>query len=214
MKKSGAIFDLDGVIVDTAAYHYRAWHALAGELGFEFTPADNERLKGVSRMESLEILLSVGGISATAEEKQALAAHKNELYVRSLADLTQRDLLPGAEELLRRLREKLIPTALGSASRNAPLVLEKLGITGFFDAVVDGSMVRLAKPDPEVFLRCAEALHRAPQACVVFEDAASGIEAARRGGMFPVGVGRAENLPGAAMVVADLVNVNGLLELF
>ncbi|NLU23550.1 MAG: beta-phosphoglucomutase [Clostridiales bacterium] len=213
MRLRGAIFDLDGVIVDTAAYHYRAWCTLAHELGFSLTELDNERLKGVSRRESLDILLSVGGLSVGEEDKEALAARKNALYIQSLAHLTGGDILPGAEELLRRLREQGIPTALGSASRNAPVVLEKLGITSLFDAVVDGSMVQAAKPDPEVFLLCAKAINRAARDCAVFEDAAAGIEAARRGGMFPVGVGR-KVLPGAGMTVTDLKDVAGLLELF
>ena len=178
----GAIFDLDGVIVDTAKYHYLAWRSLASKLGFEFTEADNERLKGVSRMRSLEILLEVGGIEASAQEKEQMAKEKNEAYVKSLQNLDKNELLSGAEQYLIKLKNEGVKISLGSASKNAPLILEKLGITHLFDAIVDGNCVSNAKPDPEVFLKAAEMLGLAPQDCCVFEDSQAGIEAARRAG--------------------------------
>ncbi|ADN02471.1 beta-phosphoglucomutase [Spirochaeta thermophila] len=200
----GAIFDLDGVIVDTARYHYLAWRRLAEELGFEFTPEHNERLKGVSRMRSLEILLEVGGISVSPEEKQQLAEKKNRWYVEYISALTPDALLPGAREFLTWLRDRGVKIALGSASKNAPLILDRLGITGLFDAVVDGTMVEKAKPDPEVFLKGAGLMDVDPRECVVFEDAVAGIEAARRGGMKAVGVGDPEVLAEADWVVRSL----------
>ncbi|MDR0586566.1 MAG: beta-phosphoglucomutase [Treponema sp.] len=200
----GAIFDLDGVLVDTAKYHYLAWKRLAQELGFFFTEEDNERLKGVSRLRSLEILLETGHCSMTEEEKAAAAEKKNAWYVEYLHALDEGALLPGSREYLRQLRAGGIKTALGSASKNAPLILERLSIAPFFDAVIDGNLVSRAKPDPEVFLKGAKALALSPSSCVVFEDSAAGIEAARAGGMRVIGVGRPENLPGAEKYVASL----------
>ncbi len=179
----GAIFDLDGVIVDTAGYHYMAWCELAAELGFEFTKKDNERLKGVSRMRSLEILLSIGNITASEEQKVSWAAQKNERYLKLLDENLNADsLLPGTRQFLLKLRADGVKIALGSASKNAPLILEKTGISDLFDAVVDGNAVSKAKPDPEVFLKAAELLHFDPADCVVFEGAQAGIEAARAAG--------------------------------
>ncbi|MCQ2448892.1 MAG: beta-phosphoglucomutase [Clostridia bacterium] len=178
----GAIFDLDGVIVDTAVYHYAAWKELAAALGFEFTEADNERLKGVSRMRSLEILLSVGNITASQEQKEVWAAEKNSRYLKLLENLNENSLLPGTKPFLQKLRADGVKIALGSASKNAPLILDNLGITDLFDAIVDGNAVSKAKPDPEVFLKGAELLNLDPADCVVFEDAQAGIEAARAAG--------------------------------
>ena len=137
----GAIFDLDGVIVDTAKYHYLAWKELAEELGFDFSEKENEHLKGVSRMRSLEILLEVGGVIASEEEKQKMADCKNVRYVEMLQDLDKSELLEGAEEYLKKLKGEGVLIALGSASKNAPLILDKLGITDLFDAIVDGNSV-------------------------------------------------------------------------
>ncbi|MDR0601308.1 MAG: beta-phosphoglucomutase [Treponema sp.] len=200
----GAIFDLDGVLVDTAKYHYLAWKRLARELGFDFTVADNERLKGVSRMRSLEILLETGGLTMDEAEKAAAAQKKNEWYVEYLHGLDERALLPGSRELLGILRDGGILRALGSASKNAPFILERLGIAELFDAVMDGNRVSRAKPDPEVFLKCAEALRLPPACCVVFEDSLAGIEAAAAGGMRAIAVGRRELLPGADRYIASL----------
>lgn len=200
----GAIFDLDGVLVDTAKYHYLAWKRLARELGFDFTEKDNERLKGVSRMRSLELLLETAGHTMTEGEKTKAAAKKNNWYVEYLSSLDESALLPGSRELLELLRGEGIKTALGSASKNAPLILDRLGIAKFFDAVIDGNTVNRAKPDPEVFLKGAEGLRLAPGDCVVFEDSLAGIEAARAGGMRVIALGNADLLPGADRYIASL----------
>jgi len=200
----GAIFDLDGVLVDTARYHYLAWKRLAGELGFDFTEDDNERLKGVSRLRSLEILLETGNVIMTESQKEDAAARKNGWYVEYLYTLDETALLPGAKEYLLRLKENNIRIALGSASKNAPLILERLNIAAFFDAVIDGNSVSKTKPNPEVFLKGAAAMGLAPEHCVVFEDALAGIEAAKSGGMRAIAVGKAELLPGADLYIASL----------
>jgi beta-phosphoglucomutase len=202
-----AIFDLDGVIVDTAKYHYLAWKRLAQEYGFDFTEADNERLKGVSRFQSLEILLTIGGLTCDEATKTQMAARKNGWYIDYIRHMDASEILPGATEYLQSLRARGIKTALGSASRNAPLILERLGISAFFDAVVDGNKVTKVKPDPEVFLRAAEELHIPPASCVVFEDAEAGIEAARRAGMGTVGIGNTSTLKEADIVIPGLLEL-------
>ncbi|OME51529.1 beta-phosphoglucomutase [Paenibacillus odorifer] len=200
----GAIFDLDGVIVDTAKYHYLAWASLADELGFKFTEEDNERLKGVSRMRSLDILLEVGGLEFKEAEKQAMAEKKNRLYVEYISRLEESELLPGVKEYLTRLRSRGIGIALGSASKNAEFILNKLNITDLFDAVVDGNKVSLAKPDPEVFLIAAQEIGLQPDECVVFEDAEAGVQAGKAAGMKVVGIGKPEVLKEADLVVKGL----------
>lgn len=200
----GAIFDLDGVIVDTAKYHFLAWSALAKELGFEFTEEHNERLKGVSRMESLRILLEIGGVDVPEEEQLKMAASKNEKYVEYISSLDESELLPGVRAYLTSLRDKGVKIALGSASKNAEFILNKLNITELFDAVVDGNKVANAKPDPEVFLTACRELALEPAECVVFEDAAAGVQAARVAGTGVVGIGRADILTGANQVISGL----------
>lgn len=200
----GAIFDLDGVIVDTAKYHYLAWKRLAADLGFEFTKEDNERLKGVSRMRSLDILLEIGGIKACETEKQAMASRKNDWYVEYIKKMDETELLDGAKEYLQKLRGEGVKIALGSASKNAPLILDNLKIKELFDAVIDGNKVSKAKPDPEVFLLGAEEIHVEPAECVVFEDAVAGITAAKLAGMKTVGIGTRETLREADWVVDGL----------
>ena len=200
----GALFDLDGVLVDTAKYHYLAWKRLAEELGFVFTEEHNERLKGVSRMRSLDILLETGNVNMTAEKKEIAAARKNAWYVEYLYTLDETALLSGAKDYLLRLRENGIRVALGSASKNSPLILERLNIASLFDAVIDGNTVTKAKPDPEVFLKGAAALGIEPSRCVVFEDALDGIEAAKAGGMFVIAVGNRDLLPGADRYIFSL----------
>ncbi len=199
-----ALFDLDGVIVDTAKYHYLAWKRLADELRITFGPKDNERLKGVGRMACMDILLELGGLSMPQAEKERQASRKNAWYVEYVSSMSEDEILPGAADYLKTLRERGIAIALGSASKNAPIILERLGIAGLFDAVIDGSKVSKSKPDPEVFLAGAAALGIPASACVVFEDAAAGIEAAKRAGMYAVGIGSREDLPEADMVVAGL----------
>jgi beta-phosphoglucomutase len=199
-----AIFDLDGVIVDTAKYHYLAWKRLANDLGFDFTEQDNERLKGVSRIRSLEILLEIGGIHLDEAAKAQAAARKNAWYVEYISQMEKSEILPGAAEYLQTIRTRGIKTALGSASKNAPLILDRLGITPLFDVIIDGNKVQHAKPDPEVFLRAADELNLPPASCVVFEDAEAGIEAARRAGMGAVGIGKPHTLKHADMIIGGL----------
>ena len=204
MDLKGCIFDLDGVIVDTAKYHFLAWRRLAKELGFEFTAEDNEALKGVSRMASLEILLKTGGIKKSEKEKEELAARKNGWYVGYISGMTPGEILPGSVRLLKQLRKEGIRTAIGSASKNALTILDGIKITELFDVVVDGNKIHKAKPDPEVFVRGAEELNLDPSCCIVFEDAQAGIEAAIAGGMKCVGVGNPKLLGKADLVIPDL----------
>lgn len=202
------IFDLDGVIVDTAKYHYLAWRRLAEMLGFEFTEKDNERLKGVSRMRSLEILLEVGGKSATPEQMEKWAKEKNEWYVDYITKMGAEEILPGVVPFLEQLRAHSIKIALGSASKNAMLILDRLGLTSYFDAIVDGTKVSAAKPDPEVFLVAAKSLNTPADCCVVFEDAEAGIEAAKKGGMFAIGIGNPDVLKDADVVVSGIAQLD------
>ena len=195
-----AIFDLDGVIVDTAKYHYLAWHRLGKELGFDFTKEDNERLKGVSRMRSLDILLEVGNIEKTPEEKQALAAKKNQWYVDYIMGMDESEILPGVLSFLDELRQAKIKIALGSASKNARTILERVGLTDHFDVIIDGNLVSKAKPDPEVFLLASEHLQIPPEKCIVFEDAQAGIEAGNKAGMLTIGIGDPHRLREANLV--------------
>ncbi len=201
---AAALFDLDGVIVDTAKYHYLAWRRLAQQLGFDFSPAQNELLKGVSRTRSLEILIEIGGLEVDTATREALAAQKNAWYVEYITAMDESELLPGASECLRRLRNKGIKTGLGTASKNAPLILRKLRIESLFDVVVDGIKVTRAKPDPEVFLLGARQLGVEAARCVVFEDAEAGLQAAKTAGMYAVGIGRPDVLTSADMVVPGL----------
>ena len=204
-KITTVIFDLDGVLVDTAKFHYLAWKRLAKELGCEFTMEDNERLKGVSRLRSLDILLEVGGVDCLSEtEKLAFAEKKNEWYVEFLSQLSEESLMPGVKKLLIRLKANGYKIALGSASKNALRILEKLNVVEYFDTIVDGNMVSKAKPDPEVFLRAASNLGVSPESCIVFEDAFSGVEAAKRAGMEVIGIGELKNLSNANQCFAGM----------
>jgi len=185
----GLIFDLDGVIVDTAKYHYLAWKALADELGIHFSQTDNERLKGVGRMDSFEIILEIGKKTMTKEEKEANCTKKNNLYVSYIQKLEKHEILPGVEAFLNDARKKGYRIALGSASRNSGLILDRLGIKSLFDVIIDGTKVSTAKPNPEVFVKGAESLGLETDECIVFEDAIAGIEAAHNGGIKAVGIG-------------------------
>ena len=200
------IFDLDGVLVDTAKYHYLAWKQLAAQLGFEFTLEQNEALKGVSRMRSLEILLADGGLTGkfTDAEMEKLAAEKNEIYVRYIRELKQEELFPVVVETFRAMKAADVKIALGSASKNASMILDRLQITPYFDAIIDGTKVTKAKPDPEVFLLAAQELGIAPCDCVVFEDSQAGIEAAKSADMLAVGVGTQAQLPKADLLVSNV----------
>lgn len=196
------IFDLDGVIVDTAKYHYIAWRRLANQLGFDLSEADNEQLKGISRMESLEIILKLGNVSLEEERKVQLAAEKNAHYLELCKEMTPDEVLPGVRNFMEELRENSIGTALGSASKNAGMILKQIDMLSFFDVLIDGNNVTKGKPDPEVFLKGAAGLGVAPEFCVVFEDARSGIEAAKSGRMMAVGIGSPEALNEADVVVS------------
>jgi len=204
----GCIFDLDGVIVDTARYHYLAWRKLANDLGFDFSEENNERLKGVSRMDSLEILLEVGGLSLPDPQKLALSAAKNSDYLTYIEKMTQADVLPGVTRFLDVLRSAGMKIALGTASKNALTILHRIGLSNAFDSIVDGNRVTKAKPNPEVFLIAADDLGLEPCNCLVFEDAVAGIEAAHRAGMKCIGIGRPEILRKADHVIPDFINAN------
>jgi beta-phosphoglucomutase len=197
------IFDLDGVIVDTAHYHFVAWQRLAKELGITFTQKENERLKGVSRMRSLEIILEIGGIELSLEEKEKLALRKNGWFVEYINAIKPDEVFLGVPELLQSIRSKGIKVGLASSSKNADTVLRLLGIGNMFDAIVDGTMIVNTKPDPEIFLLAARKLGVVPSDCIVFEDAEAGVEAAIAAGMKCVGVGLPEQLGKANEVVKN-----------
>lgn len=207
MELKGCIFDLDGVIVDTARYHFLAWKRLANEMGFTFTEHHNEALKGVSRMASLEILLQVGGINKSEEEKIELATRKNNWYIEYISHMSPAEILPGSVDLLKNLRKEGILTAIGSASRNAGMILDRIQINSLFDVIIDGNKIHSAKPDPEVFVKGAVEMGLAAENCVVFEDAQAGIEAALAAGMKCIGVGSPVNLGRAHMVIHDLKSI-------
>ncbi len=195
------IFDLDGVIVDTAHYHYIAWQRLAKELGISFTEKENERLKGVSRMRSLEIILEIGDVSLSEFKKEELATKKNSWFVEYIEAIRPNEIFPGVSEMLTSLKQKGYKVALASSSKNAETVLRLLQIKPLFDTVVDGTMITHSKPDPEIFLLAASKLGIDPHQCVVFEDAEAGVDAALAAGMKCVGVGSADQLGKANSIV-------------
>lgn len=207
-KIKACLFDLDGVLVDTAIYHYQAWRKLANELDFDFTAKDNEKLKGISRIESLKLILEWGGIKKTSEEIDKLSQKKNDWYLEMIASMQPEELLPGSREFLQVLKDNGIRIALGSASKNAMIILDKTNIRHFFDVIVDGNMVYASKPDPEVFLTGAKLLNVAPQECVVIEDAIAGIEAAIAGNMKVIGIGNKEVLNKANLVISSLTEIS------
>ena len=194
MTKKAFIFDLDGVIVDTAKYHYLAWKKIATELGIEFTHEHNELLKGVSRVRSLDIILSFGEVEASQAQKDQWLIQKNEEYLSYLVDMDQSEILPGVMKVLEFLKANHQPIALGSASKNARPILEKTGILSYFDAIVDGNDVSNAKPDPEVFLQAAKKLGISNENSIVFEDSVAGIQAANSASMTSIGIGEASIL--------------------
>lgn len=202
------IFDLDGVVVDTAKYHFLAWKRLASELGFEFHESDNERLKGVSRMDSLNILLQIGGIHMDQKEKEKLAYTKNQWYLEYIKKMKPDEILPGVKEFIEELRGMGIRIGLGSASKNAPLILNQIEVSHLFDVVIDGSMVINAKPDPEIFLLAAKELGVDTKYCVVFEDAEAGLESAISAGIRCIGVGNPTILRKANAVISGFAGFN------
>ncbi|MGM0641429.1 MAG: beta-phosphoglucomutase [Thermotogota bacterium] len=208
------IFDLDGVIVDTAKYHYKAWKRLAEELGFDFTEKDNERLKGVSRMTSLDILLEIGNLKEkySEKEKEDLATKKNEWYREYITKMGKDEILPGVEGFLELLRQNGIKIAIGSASKNAKTILERIDLIDKFDSIVDGTKITKAKPDPQVFTKAADEMGEEYEDCVVFEDSQSGIDAALAAGMKAIAVGKSENLKNAHKIISCFKNKDlGLL---
>lgn len=202
------IFDLDGVLVTTDDCHYRAWKRMSDEEGIEFDRTVNQRLRGVSRMESLQIILEKAKKVYTDDEKQAMAARKNDYYVQLILQLGESALLPGALETVKALRKAEIKTAIGSSSRNAPTILERTGIGDLFDAVADGNQIKRSKPAPDVFLLAAELLDIPADDCLVVEDADAGVEAALNAGMKVLAVGAAKNHPGAHLAAESLADID------
>lgn len=200
------IFDLDGVLVDTAHYHFLAWKRLAREFDYELTEEINEQLKGVSRMKSLEIVLKHANISLEEQKRTSLADRKNGWFTEYVHKMKPEELYPGVKELFSKLRKDKIKIALASSSKNAQTIIEILGITDEFEAVVDGTMIVHSKPDPEIFLLAAQKLSMKPADCVVFEDAEAGVEAAISAGMKCVGIGSAAQLGKASQVVKSIQN--------
>ncbi|WP_338015473.1 beta-phosphoglucomutase [Dyella acidiphila] len=200
----GVIFDLDGVIADTAVVHHAAWKKLAGEIGIPFDDSVGERLKGVDRRASLDILLEQAARTYSETEKEALASRKNDYYRQQIEGFGPQHLLPGARTAIESVRRAGLKTALASASRNAPLLLEKLGIADLFDYVVDANHIRHAKPDPEIFLAAARGLGLAPSECLGVEDAAAGIASIHSAGMKAVGIGQPQALAGADLLLPDV----------
>jgi beta-phosphoglucomutase len=203
----GFIFDLDGVIVDTAKYHYLAWKHLADQLGIDFSLEDNERFKGVSRKRCLELLLEMGGLQVAPSQFDGWLEEKNEDYLKYISKMDASEILPDVSRVLDYLKDRNIPMALGSASKNAVPILKKVGLLGYFRTVVDGTQVSRAKPDPEVFLIAASRLEIPAVECVVVEDAQAGIAAANTAGMYSLGIGEAEVLSEADIVFRDFTQM-------
>lgn len=213
MKQQGYIFDLDGVLVDTAAFHYQAWKRLAQEwFQMDFTEKDNEQFKGVNRIACMHILCKMAGVVLQQEAFDRGMQTKNDWYVALVSAMTPNDVLPGARAFVERTRLQGIRCAIGSASKNCALVLERTGIADLFDAIADGTVVTRAKPDPEVFLCAARLLGVQPEDCIVFEDAQAGIDAAKAGGMRCVAIGKPEDLTGYDWIFACIADVQINLE--
>lgn len=206
----GFIFDLDGVIIDTAKFHYQAWKALADSLGISIDETFNETLKGISRMDSLDRILAHGHRenAFTPAEKEALAQQKNDHYVQLLEHLTTEDVLPGVVPLLQQAQARHIPCAVASASKNAPLILEKLGVRAYFATIVDPDSLSKGKPDPEIFLAAADSIGVLPQNAIGFEDAQSGIDGLKAAGIYAVGLSASQPLIGADMQVSEMTELS------
>lgn len=206
----GFIFDLDGVITDTAKFHYQAWKALADSLGISIDETFNETLKGISRMDSLDRILAHGHRenAFTPAEKEALAQQKNDHYVQLLEHLTTEDVLPGVVPLLQQAQARHIPCAVASASKNAPLILEKLGVRAYFATIVDPDSLSKGKPDSEIFLAAADSIGVLPQNAIGFEDAQSGIDGLKAAGIYAVGLSASQPLIGADMQVSEMTELS------
>ena len=202
------LFDMDGVIVDTAKYHFKAWARLADSLGIPFTEEQNEQLKGVSRVDSLEKILAWGHLELNSTKKLELMELKNKWYLDFVEEVNPSEMLPGALDFLQLLKTNGILIGLGSSSKNAVMILEKLGIYDMFSTIIDGSKIHMSKPHPEVFLKGAKELQLQPSEVVVFEDAISGVEAAKAGGFFCYGIGEASILTAADVVINGLHEMN------
>jgi beta-phosphoglucomutase len=208
MRTKACIFDLDGVIVDTARYHYLAWKRLAEKLNVHFTEKDNERIKGVSRMDSLDIILEKSNLKLDYDLKEEYASLKNKWYIDYISRMTSDEILPGSLKFINELKKADIRVVIGSASKNTCLILERVKINNLFDAVVDGNIVSKAKPDPEVFIIAAKMVNIEPWLCIVFEDAVAGVQAAKNAGMICVGVGSEKVLTEAHSVISGLNKIN------
>jgi len=210
----GLLFDLDGVLVDTAKFHFLAWRKMANELGFDFNEDQNEQLKGISRVESIARILDWGNVTLSPAEVEKYMKLKNDWYLEYIETITPNDVLPGADTFIKHSKALGFKIALGSASKNVKPILDKLELTALFDALIDGNVVTASKPDPSVFLSGAKALGLLPINCIVFEDAIAGIEAAHNGGMKAVGIGEADVLVNANIVYKNLagISINDILE--
>ncbi len=210
MNYKACLFDLDGVLVDTAIYHFQAWKNLGKKFNYELTEEQNEQLKGVSRVESLNKILAWANYTASETQKNAWLVEKNEEYLRLISNMNPSEILPGVIDFLTQIKALGYQIALGSASKNAEIILEKTGLISWFDLIIDGNKVSQSKPDPEVFLKGAEGLGVAPEACIVFEDAQAGVEAAKAGNMRAIGIGEAETLALADKIIPNFVGVNAV----
>ena len=208
MNKKGFIFDLDGVIVDTAKYHFLAWQKLAKSIGIDFSHEQNEQLKGVSRVKSLEKILTWGNKTISEDKFNALMASKNDDYLSFIAKMNHNEILPDVPKVLNYLKEQDQPISLGSASKNARQILEKVDLLKQFDAIVDGNDVSKAKPDPEVFLVAAKALNIKPEECIVFEDSVAGVQAANTANMISIGIGEQNVLHEADYVFSNFTEID------
>jgi len=204
----GFIFDLDGVLVDTVDYHYASWERLSLQLGFKLDPKIKEKLKGISRMDSLNLVLQQGGIKLSRKKKEELTALKNKWYLESLSELTNEILLPGVEAFVESSHKLGLRLAIGSASKNARSIIDRTNLKNSFEVIVDGNDIVKTKPDPEVFLKGAHLLGLKPQECLVFEDSAKGLMAASSGGFRKLGIGSATHLDEAEVIMTDLENIS------
>jgi beta-phosphoglucomutase len=207
MSYKACLFDLDGVLVDTAIYHFKAWKMLGENFNYQLTEEQNEQLKGVSRVESLNRILNWASYTATEEQKEIWLKEKNDTYLQLIMNMNPSEILPGVVDFLGQIKADGYKIALGSASKNAEIILEKTHLTPWFDLIIDGNKVSKSKPDPEVFLKGAEGLGLLPSECIVFEDAQAGVEAAIAGGMKVIGIGEASVLSDANKVIPNFVGI-------